>query len=239
MSSVGHDPGLVGHYHRNTHSDPCGRLSVHPARCPAGFAGRRVQWRREFEATCASRRARCCESGIPLGYETTPRHPRRQRLWASSGVADYCLRRRVAARPAKPRPRRARVPGSGTRFGGGAAQTFNGEELFRGEGVPAAKSAALLLVSVHPPFARNAAVVLDREGAAPAPSKKSAIPYPTRSRIRASCSAEQCVEPPLQPRLAVPSTRATLPDPAAICIGVPSTMSGVGSGTPEPAPAAC
>src|SRR5512144_2203934 len=32
----------------------------------------------------------------------------------SSGVVDYCLRLRVAARPARPRPRRARVPGSGT-----------------------------------------------------------------------------------------------------------------------------
>ncbi len=34
----------------------------------------------------------------------------------SSGVADYCLRLRVAARPARPRPRRASVPGSGTPF---------------------------------------------------------------------------------------------------------------------------
>jgi len=33
---------------------------------------------------------------------------------SASGVADYCLRRREAARPARPRPRRARVPGSGT-----------------------------------------------------------------------------------------------------------------------------
>jgi hypothetical protein len=28
--------------------------------------------------------------------------------------ADYCMRRRVKARPARPRLRRARVPGSGT-----------------------------------------------------------------------------------------------------------------------------
>ena len=32
----------------------------------------------------------------------------------STGVADYCLRLRVAARPARPSPRRAMVPGSGT-----------------------------------------------------------------------------------------------------------------------------
>jgi Transposase domain (DUF772) len=31
-----------------------------------------------------------------------------------AGVADYCLRRRDAARPARPRLRRASVPGSGT-----------------------------------------------------------------------------------------------------------------------------
>ena len=45
-----------------------------------------------------------------------------------------------------------------------------------GSGAPAAKSAALLSVSVVPPPARIAAVVLLRVGAAAAPSKKLALP---------------------------------------------------------------
>ena len=44
----------------------------------------------------------------------------------------------------------------------------------RGAGAPAAKSAPLLSVSVQPPFARKPAEVLERVGAALAPSKKFA-----------------------------------------------------------------
>src|SRR5690349_23355920 len=55
--------------------------------------------------------------------------------------------------------------------GSGSAQEFSGEELLRGEGAAAAKSAALLSVSVQPPDFRIAAVVLLSVGAA-ALSKK-------------------------------------------------------------------
>src|SRR5215210_3703372 len=59
-----------------------------------------------------------------------------------------------------------------------------GTEL-RGFGAPEAKSAALLSVSVAPPRARKAAVVLESVGAPPAPSKQLGalppVPYPTKS----------------------------------------------------------
>src|SRR5215468_6798454 len=45
----------------------------------------------------------------------------------------------------------------------------------RGAGAAVVKSAALLLVSVQPPPARNPAVVLDWVGVAPLPSKLSAL----------------------------------------------------------------
>jgi hypothetical protein len=55
-------------------------------------------------------------------------------------------------------------------------QTFRGEAVFRGAGVPAAKSFALSSVSSQPAPSRNAAVLLLRIGAAAAPSKKFAPP---------------------------------------------------------------
>jgi hypothetical protein len=55
-------------------------------------------------------------------------------------------------------------------------QGLNGELVLRGFGVAATKSDALLSVSMHPPSFRKAAVVFDRVGAAPAPSKKFALP---------------------------------------------------------------
>lgn len=49
------------------------------------------------------------QSAVQIGSPTA---------WAGppSDLSDYCLRLRVAARPAKLRPRRARAPGSGTLF---------------------------------------------------------------------------------------------------------------------------
>src|SRR5262245_1725470 len=59
-----------------------------------------------------------------------------------------------------------------------------GSALGRGVGAPALKSAVLSLVSVAPPPARSAAVVLLSVGAAPDPSKQvAAVPYPTKSTI--------------------------------------------------------
>src|SRR5438067_4321948 len=56
--------------------------------------------------------------------------------------------------------------------------------LLRGFGAPIAKSALLLFVSVHPPPARSAAVVLAVAAVEPAPSKQFAVvPYPTKSAM--------------------------------------------------------
>src|SRR5688572_6105554 len=55
-------------------------------------------------------------------------------------------------------------------------QGFNGDAVFRGVGVPAAKSALLLSVSTQPPLFRRPAVVFESVGAAPLPSKKLALP---------------------------------------------------------------
>ena len=52
---------------------------------------------------------------------------------------------------------------------------FSGLPVLRGAGVPAAKSAALLLVSVQPLAARRLAVVLLRMGAGAAPSAPVAV----------------------------------------------------------------
>src|SRR5687768_10757971 len=60
--------------------------------------------------------------------------------------------------------------------------------LLCGFGVAAVKSAALLSVSVWPLLRRIAANVALNVGAAPAPSKKFAFPYPTRSTMRASAA---------------------------------------------------
>src|SRR5204863_5818853 len=57
--------------------------------------------------------------------------------------------------------------------------------VFRGAGAGAglSKSPALLSVSVQPSFFRTPAVVFERVGAAALPSKKVALPYPTKSMI--------------------------------------------------------
>src|SRR4051812_11197809 len=61
--------------------------------------------------------------------------------------------------------------------------------VLRGFGSPAAKSAALLSVSV-PSAARRSAVVFDRPGAA-AVSKSLAVPYPTKSLTVAAQAVPQ------------------------------------------------
>jgi hypothetical protein len=59
-------------------------------------------------------------------------------------------------------------------------QKLRGEIVLRGAGAPAAKSAALLSVSVQPLLARKSAAVAEMVGAAPEPSKKFAplVPVP-------------------------------------------------------------
>ena len=79
-----------------------------------------------------------------------------------------------------------------------AVQGLSGDAVLRGAGALAAKSEALLSVSVQPLARRRAAVALVVPAPA-APSKKFAPSQPTRSMISASCAGEQGVEPPLQP----------------------------------------
>ena len=98
--------------------------------------------------------------------------------------------------------------------------------VLRGLGTAAAKSKLLLSVSVQPFPARKSAVVGEIAGAGPAPSKKFAVPYPTRSTIWASWAAEHGVLEPLQPTPAVVLATMTLPAAAAMAI-VPDA-SGVG-----------
>jgi hypothetical protein len=58
----------------------------------------------------------------------------------------------------------------------GTPQGLAGDALFRGAGSADEKSAPFWSVSVQPPSARRAAVVLPSAGAAAAPSKKLALP---------------------------------------------------------------
>jgi hypothetical protein len=128
---------------------------------------------------------------------------------------------------------------------GSLLQEMVAENVFRGAGAPgdagdaAEKSAPFWSVSVHPLPSRNAAAVAEIVGAAAAPSKKLALPYPTRSTIDASAAAEHGLDPPLHPSEPLVLTRATLPAPAAIAIGVGSIRSAAGNGTPVVPPACC
>ena len=108
----------------------------------------------------------------------------------------------------------------------------SGKQEGRGLGAPTAKSAALSSVSTVPLPARRRAVVLLPAGAGPAPSKKLAPPYPTRSAIWARASGGQGMEPPLQPSEVGLRTRATLPAVALRLIGEGSVTSGGGRGLP-------
>src|SRR6266446_7897786 len=122
--------------------------------------------------------------------------------------------------------------GVGVGVGVDTAHTLKVDPLFRGLGVPVLKSDPLLLVSVQPPTARNMDVVLLLgPDAAPAPSKKFALPYPTKSIMCAASLAEHAVELPLQAKPAEVSTRTTLPAPAAMFMPV-ALLSSVGSATP-------
>ena len=107
--------------------------------------------------------------------------------------------------------------------------------LLRGAGAPVAKSAALSLVSVQPSPARRIAVLLLVAGAGALPSKKFALPNPTRSRMSACCAGLQALLPPLQPRVVVVLASTTLPAVPDMLI-VP-LASGVGSGLPLAPPA--
>src|SRR2546427_10001052 len=106
--------------------------------------------------------------------------------------------------------------GVGVGVGVDTAHTLKVDPLFRGLGVPVLKSGPLLLVSVQPPTARNMDVVLLLgPGAAPAPSKKFALPYPTKSIMCAASLAEHAVELPLQARTAQVSPSRAFPAAAA------------------------
>jgi hypothetical protein len=102
---------------------------------------------------------------------------------------------------------------------GALAQAFVGEVLFRGFGVPALKSVALLLVSVQPFAARSTAAVLLGAGVEPVPSKHVVLPKPTISMLLAPVG-----QAPLSGVVLL--TSATLPAVALILI-VP-VASGVG-----------
>src|SRR4051812_5642986 len=118
---------------------------------------------------------------------------------------------------------------------GGASplQKWTGDPVFLGAAAAAEKSAALLSVSVQPSDARNTAFVALGAGAGPVPSKKFAVPYPTRSTISASAAALHGAEPPLQPSEVVELTSATLPAPCAMLIGAaPAGRSAAGSAAP-------
>ena len=68
-------------------------------------------------------------------------------------------------------------------IGVGAAQTFAGVLLLRGDGTPRMKSTLLSFVSLQPPAWRRSAFVLEPvvDGAV---SNSSALPYPSRSSTR-------------------------------------------------------
>src|SRR5690349_1622085 len=113
-------------------------------------------------------------------------------------------------------------------------QKFEAEPLFRGLGAPAAKSLALLSLSVQLLPVLRAAVEAFSVDAAPVPSKQFApetpVPYPTKSTTLASKGQPEPVS-----RMIV-FTSATLPAPAAIAM-LPVT-SGVGRFVVPPLPAA-
>ena len=69
-------------------------------------------------------------------------------------------------------------------------QSRSAEAVLRAFGVAATKSKELLSVSTQPPSPRKSLRVAEMAGAA-LPSEKFALPYPTRSTIRAKAAASQ------------------------------------------------
>ena len=63
----------------------------------------------------------------------------------------------------------------------GTTHLFKGDEVLRGLGAPAVKSAELLFVSVHPSVARRSAVVVLGAGAGLVSEQVAPDPYPTTS----------------------------------------------------------
>src|SRR5882672_4519934 len=88
----------------------------------------------------------------------------------------------------------------------GPKHLFLGDDVLRGLGGAVLKSFPLLSVSVQPRPARKMAVVLLLGPGATLPSKKLALPYPTRSMMCAASLAEHAGEP-LQARPAEVSAR--------------------------------
>ena len=110
---------------------------------------------------------------------------------------------------------------------------FKVEAVFLGVGTPAAKSAALLLLSVQPFKALITAFVLDGAGVAPVPSKQFAVvPNPTKSTTVAPVG--QLVPAVIN---VFTFTSATLP--AVPLIAIVPVASGVGKEVVPPAPCAC
>src|SRR5262245_49420108 len=102
------------------------------------------------------------------------------------------------------------------------------DELLCGFGTAETKLALLSSVSKQPLSSLMAAVVFESPGAAPAPSKQFAAPYPTKS-IMAGLEGQTPVNG------TVLLTNATLPAPAPI--GISPMASGVGRSRVPPAPA--
>gem|GEM_PF-5156780 len=113
-----------------------------------------------------------------------------------------------------------------------------GARVFRGVGVPSVKSKSLLFVSIDPLPFRKTAVVLLAAGAAPLPSKKLAVPYPTRSTIFARSGAVHGVLPPLHAKPIVVLANITFPFDALISIAPVASGSGIGL-VPDPFESNC
>ena len=110
------------------------------------------------------------------------------------------------------------------------AQGLSGLAVFRGFGVPAAKSVELLFASVQPKPARSTAAVLEGAGVGDVSEQLAAAPKPTKSCTLAANGQPE----PL--RSVVVLTSAILP--AVALIEMVPVASGVGRFTVPPAPCA-
>ena len=114
----------------------------------------------------------------------------------------------------------------------GNPQIAVGEAVLRGFGALVVKSAELLFVSAHPFIPRKSELVALGAGAAAAPSKQFAVPYPTMSTTLASIG--QSVPPAINVFVLVSTIF-----PAVAAIAMVPVASGVGSATPFAPPEAC